>query len=115
MKETKPSMVLLGSHHYVQLSEFNIDKSQVFPHELKSVKGIVPLGAAVPSSCRDNLRKIFPLALFIVEGYGQTEAGVMVTGFQENPGLGEIVPWCVMKASFLINTHFKENYQGPVH
>ena len=90
-------VLLIGTHHYVQLSEYDMRRSQVSPQDLKSVKAIVPTGAAVPSSCRDGLAKMFPLMAFILEGYGQTETGGVTGGFQDTPGLGQIVPWAVIK------------------
>ena len=102
IRDTRPGVLLLGTHHYVQLSEYDISRSKISSQELKSVKSIVPLGAAVPSSCREGLTKMFPLTAFITEGYGQTECGVIVTGFQDNPGLGQIVPWAVVKVCWLL-------------
>ena len=99
IQKSKPMVLLLGTHHYVQMSEYDLSKSQITCQDLRSVKAIVPLGAAVPASCRKGLAKLFPLLAFIPEGYGQTECGVVVIGFQDNPGLGEIVPWAVVKAS----------------
>ena len=96
-------VLLIGTHHYVQLSEYDMSRSQVSPQDLKSVKAIVPTGAAVPSSCREGLAKMFPLMAFILEGYGQTECGGVTGGFQDNPGLGQIVPWAVVK---VMNNNF---------
>ena len=57
--EVKPTSIALGTHHYVQLAESDI-LQQTDPEELKSVKLMLPAGAAVPSSCEIRVRAKFP-------------------------------------------------------
>ena len=48
----RPTSMVVGSHHYVQLSEIDLSKTKISSGDLKSVKAITPSGAAVPSICR---------------------------------------------------------------
>ena len=52
VRDHKPSSLLIGSHHYVQLSELDLSVTKVSSSDLKSVKAITPSGAAVPTICR---------------------------------------------------------------
>jgi len=98
IKQHRPSVLLAGSHHYVQLSEMDLSAAtNLKPSDLNSIKAIVPLGAAVPKTCKDKLRRIFPLAALQLVGYGQTEFGVMCQSMQEFDGLGKIVSGVTMK------------------
>ena len=56
--EVKPSSVALGAHHYVQLSNCQI-LEQVDPMDLDSIKMFIPVGSAVPSSCKQALKAKF--------------------------------------------------------
>ena len=85
-------MLVMGSHHYVQVSEENTD-----PAMLDSVKIIKPTGASVPAVCTDKLKSKFPMCVFYVNLYGQTESGIVILGNQEMVGLGPIKPGCRIK------------------
>ena len=88
---------MLGTHHYVQLSEFDLSTTGLSPDSLKSVKVVIPVGAAVPDICRAKLKKIFPYSVWYMKIYGQSEAGVVSQGFQEFGGLCRIQPGVTMK------------------
>jgi len=89
--------LVLGTHHYVQLSELDLSTVKFKPSDLYSVKMILPSGAAVPAICRQKLKKIFPFLTFFYNGYGQTEVYVISGGFQELRGLGRIFPGTTAK------------------
>ena len=57
-KNTRPDAIIMGSHHYVQLSEFDIQKEFLEPGDFNSVKFVAASGAAVPGSCKEKLQKI---------------------------------------------------------
>ena len=52
MREHRPTALIVGSHHYVQLSEIDLKAVGIRSGDLKSVKAITPSGAAVPPTCR---------------------------------------------------------------
>ena len=88
----RPSFLLIGSHHYVQLSELDLATVGVTPSDLRSVKVICSSGAAVPRSCAAKLREKFPLSAWHVHGLGQTENMAFTGGFLEMTGVGAISP-----------------------
>ena len=104
VRDVRPNFLLIGSHHYVQLSAFDIEASGLRPHDdLGSVVAILPSGAAVPKVCRRKLEKIFPRSVLYMSIYGQTETGGAVIGSIEDcEGLGPIKPGCQMKVPFCI-------------
>ena len=54
VKDHRPSSLVVGSHHYVQLSKFDLSTTKIKCSDLRSVKSIMPTGAAVPSICRQD-------------------------------------------------------------
>ena len=100
VKRCRPSFLILGSHHYVQLSEFDLSSTKVSSNDLNSVKAIVANGSAVPPICKHKLRKIFPLSALHLHGYGQTETYVFTVGLMEYNGLGAIDPRATLKVKF---------------
>ena len=55
VRDHRPTSVVVGSHHYVQLSEFDLSATtKISSGDLNSVKSITPSGAAVPSICRQD-------------------------------------------------------------
>ena len=61
IKEEQPVAVILGTHHYVQMSEANIeDFSGINKNDLNSVFFFCPVGASVPTICGQKLKKMFP-------------------------------------------------------
>jgi len=58
IKEVKPQTVILGTHHYLQLSESTL-LQQTDPKDLESVKLMIPVGAAAPSCCQPKIQKVF--------------------------------------------------------
>lgn len=88
--EAKPATVGLGAHHYVQLAESDI-LDEVNPEDLDSVILLFPAGSAVPSSCEAKMRAKFRNLTGILNGYGQTECGIISTGFGQ-ANLGTMCP-----------------------
>ena len=108
VKRHRPSLLIVGSHHYVQLSEYDLSSSKISKNDLKSVKVIIASGSAVPAICKDKLKKnMFPLSAFHVQGYGQTETYVLTIGLQEYNGLGAIKPAATVKVEFHFPQHFR--------
>ena len=93
--DVKPSTVGLGAHHYVQLAESDV-LDQVDPENLDSVKLLFPAGSAVPSSCKELLRKKFRNLVDVLQGYGQTESGLASCGYGTEH-LGMVLPGCKIK------------------
>ena len=89
--------MILGSHHYVQLSELKLSSNQPEPSDFLSVKALAASGAAVPDVCKERLQKIFPRSVGYVNGYGQTENGLAISGLQEFEGLGMLSPGVSLK------------------
>ena len=52
VRQHRPTSMVVGSHHYVQLSEFDLSTTKISSSDLKSVKALTPSGAAVPPICR---------------------------------------------------------------
>ena len=102
VKACRPSFLVLGSHHYVQLSEFDLSSTKVSSSDLNSVKLITANGSAVPPSCKHKLRKIFPLSALHLQGYGQTETYVVTVGLMEYKGLGAIDPRATIKVMLML-------------
>ena len=100
VKRYRPSFMILGAHHYVQLSEFDLLATKVSSSDLNSVKQIAANGSAVPSICKNKLRKMFQFSALHVQGYGQTEAHRMSTGLMEYNGLGAIDPRVTIKVKY---------------
>ena len=60
-KEAKASSLILGTHHYVQMSEMSLDDMEGMRQEdLSGVTSVAPVGASVPIICADKMMKIFP-------------------------------------------------------
>ena len=93
--DVKPTSITLGAHHYVQLAESDV-LDQVDPENLDSVKLLCPAGSAVPSSCRELLRKKFRNLVDILQAYGQTESGLASCGYGTEH-LGMVLPLCKIK------------------
>ena len=63
VKDHRPSSMVVGSHHYVQLSEFDLSTTKITCADLRSVKSITPSGAAVPSICRQDYLDIMSFTI----------------------------------------------------
>ncbi len=88
----------LGTHHYVQLAESDI-LAKTNPEDLSSLEMVLPAGAAVPASCEDKWKAKCPNLQAVANGYGQTESGVSIQGFQ-NQNLGIIYPGVRIKVCY---------------
>ena len=60
IKQTKPLCVVVGTHHFVQMSEIDFESTGLDKKDLASVMWITPVGASVPQITSQNLKKIFP-------------------------------------------------------
>lgn len=67
--EFKPTNLMIGSHHGVQMSSANPDPRL----DLSSVRSVVPVGAALHERFPEELRLRFPNADSMVNAYGTTE------------------------------------------
>ena len=105
IKQYKPSVLLTGSHHYVQLSEYDLNKAfkeeNIKSSDLNSVKAVVPTGSAVPSCCMHEVKKRFQLSVLHLDGYGQTECSAIAGRTQELVGLGSIYKGVTVKVKCL--------------
>ena len=59
-KEAKPACLVIGTHHFVQMSEIDFKLTGLNKKDLLSVLWITPAGASVPPIATENLKKIFP-------------------------------------------------------
>ena len=84
IQKHRPTLLVMGSHHYVQMSEQDPDPRL----QLDSVRVMMPTGASVPRVCTEKLKQKFPKCVIYVNLYGQTESGTVVLGNQEYEGLG---------------------------
>ena len=61
IKKERPIAIILGTHHYVQMSEVNMeDFSDIKKNDLESVLFFAPVGASVPIICMRKLMTMFP-------------------------------------------------------
>jgi 4-coumarate--CoA ligase len=88
VKKAQPKVLMLGAHHYVQLSEYDIFKT-VTKDDIACVTKIFPAGSAVPAICETKLKAMFHNLENVYNGYGQTESGLISIG-DENHHLGDL-------------------------
>lgn len=89
IKVAQPEALMLGAHHYVQLSEYNV-LDIVSADDVACVTKIFPAGSAVPGICHANLKKKFENLEIVFNGYGQSETGIVSVG-HDNDNLGQII------------------------
>ena len=58
--EVKPLCIVVGTHHFVQMSELDFQSEGINKKDISSVLWITPVGATVPPITSINLRKKFP-------------------------------------------------------
>ena len=58
--EVKPLCIVVGTHHFVQMSELDFQSEGINKNDIASVLWITPVGATVPPITSINLRKKFP-------------------------------------------------------
>ena len=80
IKTAKPDALVLGTHQYVQLSEYAGIFKTIDSNDLSSVTRILPAGSAVPAICEVKLKAKFPNLEYVFNVYGQTEAGLISIG-----------------------------------
>ena len=59
VKEERPIVLILETHHYVQMSETSLEEVGVKESDLDSALILCPVGANVPIICRQQLKKVF--------------------------------------------------------
>ena len=59
-RQIKPACLILGSHHFVQMSEIDLESTALTRTDLASVLWITPVGASVPTITSNNIKKLFP-------------------------------------------------------
>lgn len=96
IKEIKATAIAVGTHHYVQMSEAKDIWEKYDPTDFENTSIIFPAGAAVPASCEISLRKYFPNLKGVMNGYGQTESGLVILGFDPST-MGTIITRAVVK------------------
>ena len=74
--ESKNSSISIGTHHYVQLSESK-ELEEYDCDKLDSVELLLPAGASVPASCEIAWKEKCRNLKFVLNAYGQTEAGIL--------------------------------------
>ena len=95
MAQSKNKSVSIGTHHYVQLSESK--ELEEYPsEELDQVEMLIPAGAAVPEICEIAWKEKCPNLKVIVNGYGQTEAGILTVNDNVH-ALGKLLPGVKLK------------------
>ena len=60
VRKVKPASLILGSHHFVQMSEVDLESIGLKRSDLCSVQWVTPVGASVPPITSTNLKKLFP-------------------------------------------------------
>ena len=71
IRDEKPKSMVIGSHHFVQMSEMKLWKNDhgeqflegdyldSYKRDLSSILWALPVGANVPDICFENLKNIF--------------------------------------------------------
>lgn len=90
----------LGTHHYVQISESEMLKN-ANPDDFDSLEWILPAGAAVPQSCQAKYKEKMKNLKLIINGYGQSEMGVITMGVT-SLHLGAVMPGNRIKVRMLL-------------
>ena len=60
IKDEKPVSLIIGSHHYVQMSEMDFSLTGLDKQDLSSVFVVTPVGTSVPEISFTKLQNIFP-------------------------------------------------------
>ena len=60
VRKFKPASLILGSHHFVQMSEVDLKSTGLKRKDLSSVQWVAPVGASVPPIASTNIKKLFP-------------------------------------------------------
>ena len=60
IKVAKPISLTIGTHHFVQMSEIDLNLTGLDKTDLSSVLWIMPVGASVPPISFQKLQNIFP-------------------------------------------------------
>ena len=93
--ESKNKSLTLGTHHYVQLSESK-ELEEYSSGKLDQLEMLIPAGAAVPESCEILWKAKCRNLKAIMNGYGQTEAGILTINDNVRI-LGKVLPGVQIK------------------
>ena len=106
--ESGNKSITLGTHHYVQLSESK-ELEEYDSEKLDKLELLAPAGAAVPASCEIAWKAKCRNLKTVINGYGQTEAGIMTIS-DNAQSLGYVLPGVQLKVYmdnfFLKSPHF---------
>ncbi len=91
----RPVVLLTGSHIVVRLREADRDQSAGL--DLTSVYGIVPIGSSIPDDSFEYLKGHFPKLMALINMYGQSEFGNMITWSLTPKNLGSVYPGSEVK------------------
>ena len=77
MEKLRPTSLLAGSHIVVRMHSADVGLSAGL--DLNSLTSITPAGSTVPEDCYESLRRHFPSLKFVMNMYGQSEFGNLIT------------------------------------
>ena len=60
IKREQPKHLAIGSHHYVQIAETDLNITGLREQDLSSVFSILPVGTSVPEGLFQKLQRKFP-------------------------------------------------------
>ena len=89
----QPYRIISGSHHLVQMSQFNVENLNL---NLSSVAIVTPMGSTVPLNLFSDLKKFMKNLKFVQQIYGMTEFEVVTHGYDVST-LGTVLPGCQIK------------------
>ena len=59
-KKEQPKSLVIGSHHYVQIAEMDLNTTGVQSQDLSSVFWVMPVGTSVPEGLFAKIQKKYP-------------------------------------------------------
>ncbi len=95
VEQLKPTYITGGSHHIMRMCFSPRSASEDF--DLSSVATVAPLGASVPENTQEMLKVHFKSLKTVLNGYGQTEFGGIVTLSVTPKFLGSVYPGTEVK------------------
>ena len=60
IRDEKPKSMVIGSHHFVQMSEMDFSTTGLNTQDMSSILWAMPVGTNVPDICFEKLKNIFP-------------------------------------------------------
>ena len=59
-KKEQPKSLVIGSHHYVEIAEMDLNTTGLQSHDLSSVLWVIPVGTSVPEGLFAKIQTKFP-------------------------------------------------------